>query len=305
MGQAALYSCLLHVFIILLAWVGLPSLKSPDKPLPQPIPIEILTVSEETQAPKPMPVAEKPKPAEKKPEPVKEPVKPTLPKPEPVVEPPVPTPPVETKPEEVKPDPLPEPIKEPLTEPDPTPVPSPKPTPVAPAPKPSLPKPKPPVPPKEKEKKKDPPPQETFESILKNLEKIEQKSQDDADKSKTATDAKSAQNVGKESDQLSISEMDKLRTHFKNCWSLPAGAQNAENLSVQIKISASPDGMVKEAQVVEKGRMASDPYFRIAAESALRAARDPQCAKLPLSLDKYEVWKVMILNFDPRFLLGG
>ena len=293
MGQSALYSFLFHAVVFLLLFFGMPWF--PQKPLEvvHVIPVEVMTVAQETMAPKPSltPVKEDPKPEEKKPEPPKpEPEKPTPP--------PAPEPEPEPEPEEVKPEPTPEPTPKPdLKEPAPAPQPKPKPSP------PQLKeKPKKKESPKEKapEKKKK---KETFDSILKNLEDFKE-SAEDSESPKSPDAPSPARQTGKTGDKLTISEMELLRTHFYKCWRMDSGAQRAENLSVRIRIQANPDGTIKDAQIVDKERL-SDPYYRTAAEAALRAAKDPRCAKLPLSLDKYSLWKQMTLNFDPAFLLGG
>ena len=43
----------------------------------------------------------------------------------------------------------------------------------------------------------------------------------------------------------------------------------------------------------------SDPFFRTASESALRAINHPECQKLKVPKKKYETWKALILEFDP------
>ena len=154
----------------------------------------------------------------------------------------------------------------------------------------------------EKEKKKK---DESFDSLLKNLEELKEKIDDDTEGPKDPKAKPKAQQAGKVGDKLTVSELDLLRSHFKKCWSLPAGAQDAENLSVQIELRSNPDGTIKDARIVDTGRFNSNSYFRIAAESALRAAKDPRCAKLPLPLDKYDLWKEMKLNFNPKDMLGG
>jgi hypothetical protein len=47
----------------------------------------------------------------------------------------------------------------------------------------------------------------------------------------------------------------------------------------------------------------SDPFYRAAAESALRAVLNPQCSPLKLPPDKYEQWKILELTFNPKDLL--
>jgi hypothetical protein len=307
MRRAAFYSFLLHFAIFLLLFFGLPWFPKDNPPLMRPIPIEVMTVTQETTAPKPAPKAireekepEKEKPA---PKPEKEtappPAEPTpLPQPPEIPEKTEPAPP-EPSPPVVEPDPTPMPTKKPEPKKkEPTPEPKSKPVPDKPKDKPKpveKPKDKKPV---EKKKKV-----ESFDSILKNLEEPKEEVEND---SLTDPDSSpSSKQVGQVGDKLSISEIDKLGAHFKKCWNIPAGAQGAEDLSVKIKLSITPDGIVKDAEVVDKSRFNTDPYYRSAAETALRAAKDPRCSKLPLSLEILKKYSTLTLNFDPRFLLGG
>jgi hypothetical protein len=47
----------------------------------------------------------------------------------------------------------------------------------------------------------------------------------------------------------------------------------------------------------------ANPTFGIAAESARRAVL--RCAPYSLPAEKYDAWREVIINFDPRELLGG
>lgn len=281
MGRPALYSFLLHFVVFLLLFFGIPWFPKEQPESMRVIPVEVMTIAEETMAPKPAvtPVKEEPKPEEKKPEPQPEPEKQTPPPPAPELEP--------------------------------------EPAPVAPpeSPKPEIAKPAPPKlkekeKPKKQEKPKDKKPEkkkkdESFDSILKNLEDLKQKVEDDSVASTDPDAPAPARQVGKVGDQLTVSELDLLGSHFKKCWSIPAGAQGAENLIIPIRLSFTSDGMVKDAEIIDKGRLNSDPYYRSAAEAALRAAKDPRCAKLPLSPEKIKKYSSITLNFDPRLLFGG
>ncbi|MAF94789.1 MAG: hypothetical protein CMM60_03420 [Rhodospirillaceae bacterium] len=99
---------------------------------------------------------------------------------------------------------------------------------------------------------------------------------------------------------LAISEIDLVRQQIRECWSLPAGAKEAENLSIEIRMAMNPDGTVRQARILDQGRLKSDPFFRAAAESALRAVLNPRCNPLKLPPEKYQQWQNMILIFDPR-----
>jgi outer membrane biosynthesis protein TonB len=100
--------------------------------------------------------------------------------------------------------------------------------------------------------------------------------------------------------ELTGTEIDILNKHMKRFWNIPSGHEKAYDIVVEIELSISANGNVEKAVVVDNGRLNTDPEFRIAAESALRAILDPECSPLPLSASRYEVWKHMIFVFDPH-----
>jgi hypothetical protein len=97
--------------------------------------------------------------------------------------------------------------------------------------------------------------------------------------------------------------MDALRNQLAGCWSVPAGAKYAENLVVEVRIFVNPDRTVREAQILDRSRYNRDTAFRAAAESAVRAVYHPMCNPLRLPPDKYEQWKTIVVQFDPRKML--
>lgn len=104
-------------------------------------------------------------------------------------------------------------------------------------------------------------------------------------------------------DRLMISEEDSLRRQISLCWNMPVGAREAENLVVEVVIEVNPDRTVREIHIVDEMRMNTDRYFRAAAEAAIRALRNPKCSPLALNPDKYDQWKTIRFNFDPRDML--
>ena len=105
------------------------------------------------------------------------------------------------------------------------------------------------------------------------------------------------------SEPLSLSEIDAFRAQMKSCWSVPVGAANADDLAVRVELGLNPDGsLVYGPFVVDKSRI-SDPYFRAAAESVLRAIR--RCQPFTMPADKYRSWQRLELNFDPKQMFGG
>lgn len=191
--------------------------------------------------------------------------------------------------------------------------------PPAPAPK-TVSQPSPPMPkiekveavalPKPAEKPKPPeqvkPKDDSFSKLLKDVTK--QKPQEQAKPTETKAEAKEQAQEAKSmapslSTRLTISEEDLLRRQISQCWNMPIGAKNAQNLVVEIIIDVNADKTVQHAEIVDQTRLATDSYFRAAAESALRALRNPKCTPLELPDGKYNEWKRIDFTFDPRDML--
>ena len=102
---------------------------------------------------------------------------------------------------------------------------------------------------------------------------------------------------------LTLSEVDFLKTQIERCWIVQAGARYAEDLVVTIRVFLNPDGSLRrEPQIVDDERLAGDPFFRAAAESAIRAVLKCEPFKIPFT--KYHRWREIELTFDPREILG-
>lgn len=299
MGKGAILSGLLHGVVILLLLAGLPELFRRELEPPPVIPIEIVNIADITQAPD-----LKVKPKVDGPETKKE-EKPEPPKPIPVVEK-VPEPEPEPKPE-------PEPEKTPEPEPKPEPVPEPEAIPevtmddlLAPIEEEKKkeekaqekPKEKPKDKPKEKKKKAKP--KKDFMKLLNNIEKTETSSDGPAqqEQDENSTSDHAANNI---STVLSITELDLIRRQLAACWNVPAGARDAKDLKVHLRLEMDPDGTVRKAVVT--GSTGNESYKQAAEDSALRAVRNPKCSPLKLPLDRYESWKVVTLTFDPQHIL--
>ena len=147
-----------------------------------------------------------------------------------------------------------------------------------------------------------------FTSLLKNLkkEKIDQRKRIEkksiGDRLRKLSKNRSSGDF-REDQKVTMSEIDVLRQQIARCWNIAAGARQAEALSVEIEMRMNPDATVQTAQVVDGTRMNSDPFFRAAAESALRALSHPDCIPLKLPVGKYEAWKSFTFNFDPKNML--
>ncbi len=274
MRDGAILSGLLHGGVILLLLIGLPNFLRRELEPPPIIPIEIINISDLTQAPD---LKVKPKDDGPKEEPKDKP------------QPPKPTPVVEPEPE-VKPDPEPDVAPEPELTMDDLLAPV-----VEEKPKEEKPKEKSKEKPKEKKKKKKPKPKKDFMKLLNDVEKRDFSSEGPTqpEQDENSTTDRAANHVG----ELSITEMDLIRRQLGACWNVAAGAKDAKDMYVDVKVEMNPDATVRTAIVT--GTNGS----QAAADSALRAVRNPRCSPLKLPLDRYEAWKTITIRFDPQHIL--
>jgi hypothetical protein len=281
--RIALVSSLgLHVIVLVLALVGLPILKKTPH-IPEPISVELVTMADVAQADKPPVDAPKPDkldplPPEKPPEPKTPPKAAPNPTPEP---PKVDAP----KPE---PDKKPEVVQE--TPPEIDDAAPPKKIEVKP---PKKPEPKKPI-------KK--PEEQSINTLLKNLTKDKPQPKNDinniTDKLVKPAPVPVAATPGEIQALVNA-----LRQQFSPCWNVQAGAAEGATLAVEIRLQVNQDGSVRDAGIMDQSRYNSDDRFRAAADSALRAVRDPRCLPLRLPLEKFDMWRDMIINFDPKDML--
>jgi hypothetical protein len=101
---------------------------------------------------------------------------------------------------------------------------------------------------------------------------------------------------------LSMNELDVLRARLRDCWQPPAGVRDARDLVVTINIQFKKDGsLAADPKIVNRS---PHPAFQVAAETAVRAIH--KCAPFSfMPVAKYEVWKELELDFDPREMSGG
>jgi len=313
MKKALGASVAFHVAVVAGAYLTLPSLTRDIAPNETVIVVEMVDVSDVTNAPAPEPepvekAEPEPPPPAPEPEPQPQPV--AQPEPEPVAKPaPEPEPvPAEPEPEIAALPPEPEPEPEPEKKPEPEAKPEPEEKiarAIAEA--------------KPERKPKPPPPPDPLASVLKTLEDLKQQAPKTEEKSEETAEKKSDEpsfedqiaealkvSSTKKSDPdkpISISVLEAVAQQFRKCWIVPAGAKNAEELIIEIKVDMNPDATVGRASIVDIDRALTDQAFRAAAESALRATKNPRCQPLPLPLDQYQQWRTMTLNFDPRDML--
>lgn len=278
MRKPLIFSVASHVAIMLFTFVAFPSPEELPAMETRALPVELVTIDEVTNLKRQQKV-EKPKPVEEPAPP--RPQEPAPPRPEPKPTP-APTPP---PPPEEKVEPLPEKKVEKKEE-----------------------KPKPAE--KKEDKKPTPPRKEpekkTFDpnQIAALLDKTPDRAPPPQPQQSADTEF-DAPRTDDASAPLTMSEIDAFRAQMRRCWTVPAGSPNAEQLVVRIKVYLNADGSLSGApELQDRAQMLTGgPYYRAAAESALRAIR--LCAPYKMPADKYSRWRELDLKFDPREMLGG
>ena len=310
MKQALYKSIALHVIVLILFLVDVPAFWRHDLVVDQvPIIVDLndVKISEMTNLPPKAVVGEEEKEASKiqrkiednytkepEPEPqeeIKE-EKPTKEEPQPVDE----------KPQEVKQDYLvaPQPQK-PQKQVKKAPAPMPQPKKPQPKKKPEVKKP-------QKPDKGTPQLANPLKSLLASVDALE-KDIGEKDQQAVIKEGTKVNNMGVEGgvggsyfSELSITEADMIAGRLRQCWNLDPGAMGIENMIVEIRAYLNQDGTVRKADILDMSRYNSDAHFRSVAESARRAVHICEPVYKIFAekyADKYDMWKTMLLRFNP------
>ncbi len=273
LSLATLIATSAHLLVLIVFQYGLPGIYAPPPVAEVIIPVDVVNIDDITNLPPP--TAD---------EPVEEPVPPPPPPPAPpqmAVAPPEAVPPPPEP--EATPDPKPKPPKA-EAKPPPTKVASARP----------LAKPK-------------PPDRRDFTTVLKSLESQQPrpKTPEKAEKQPKPAPPTPRSEM---SELATVTQLDALRTIIRRqiepCWNPPVGATDAEDLVVRIQVWVDPDGTVRQAKILDAGRMSVDRFYEAAADSARRAILNPRCNPLKLPPDRYELWRELVLTFNPKEMIG-
>ncbi len=134
---------------------------------------------------------------------------------------------------------------------------------------------------------------------------IDKSMEDFGETNKKKNKISQSQDSSIDNSKLTLSEEDALKAQIFGCWSVPLGLPYNENLLVRIKLKLKPDGTLIKTEILDHARMnmPGQGFFKVLAESALRAVQLCQPLRVPTS--GYERWKDLQLNFDAREMLGG
>ena len=107
-------------------------------------------------------------------------------------------------------------------------------------------------------------------------------------------------------DAFTMDLNDALLAQMRECWNVPVGAPNPEQLIVQVRVFLAQDGSLAQPPLLEAASRAAEsgnPYMRTAAEAALRAVNI--CAPYKrLPPNKYDAWREIVMTFDPTKMIG-
>ncbi|MEA2941763.1 MAG: hypothetical protein QOD09_2292 [Bradyrhizobium sp.] len=102
--------------------------------------------------------------------------------------------------------------------------------------------------------------------------------------------------------KVSTDDVAKFRERLKTCSMLPASMAPTDKVTIRLRASFLPDGMLASAPLlIEASASTKGPLLMQAAIDALAACQP--YAVLPA--DKYSEWKVLDLSFTPRDFRGG
>jgi type IV secretory pathway VirB10-like protein len=107
-------------------------------------------------------------------------------------------------------------------------------------------------------------------------------------------------------DAFTMDLKDALLAQMRECWNVPVGAPNPEQLIVQVRVFLAQDGSLAQPPLLEpasRSAAAGSPYMRTAAEAALRAVSVCEPYKR-LPLNKYDEWREIVMTFDPSKMIG-
>jgi outer membrane biosynthesis protein TonB len=267
---ATILSGVLHALAVAAAVVVWPFVAPPIELPPDIVPVDLLTVADTTNV---APEQEAPEPPE--PQQLAMPV-------------------IETPPPEFAPPPEEEAV--PLEEPKEK----------APEPEPEKPKPQEPrfalATPRVKPKPEPKKPEFDLSQIDKAIARAEKQPPKSEETATPAAAKRTLKGAGAQS-AMTMSEIDALRGQMSKCWNvLAVGAPDPSALVLRVRVFLNQDGTVaSKPELIDQGRL-GDPYFRAAADAAIRAV--VICGPYELPVEKYDSWKEIEITFDPRQMAG-
>ncbi len=154
------------------------------------------------------------------------------------------------------------------------------------------------VKPKEKPKKK----KEKFDvaKLEAFLNKVDESQAPEQGSETNAQPAVGEANLQGTDDQLSATIIEALVQRIRQCWTVPPGAREAE-IVVKVQFGLNTDGSVIGVPAILNYN--ADPLFDATARSAVAAVMECGAYSF-LPQEKYDLWKDLIINFNPNMMFG-
>jgi outer membrane biosynthesis protein TonB len=149
--------------------------------------------------------------------------------------------------------------------------------------------------PEKKQPKLDP------DQIAAFLNKVDESKAPEQPSDQTAKPVAGIANLKGTDSELSATIIQALVQRVRECWNVPAGAREA-NVIVKVHFGLNIDGSV--IGVPEVLNPSADPLFDATARSAVAAVIDCQAYDF-LPQAKYDLWKDLIINFNPNMMFDS
>jgi hypothetical protein len=152
--------------------------------------------------------------------------------------------------------------------------------------------------PKKPEKKK---PKFNPDEIAAFLNKIDETQAPERPSDPVSEPVQGEANLQGTDDRLSATIIEALVQKIRECWTVPPGAREA-NIIAKVHFGLNTDGTV--IGVPEIMNPSADPLFDATARSAVAAVMECQAYSF-LPRDKYDLWKDLIINFNPNMMFDS
>lgn len=140
--------------------------------------------------------------------------------------------------------------------------------------------------------------EEDFIKMLKNLD--HDKKGPSATTPITDKDSTSRYGAAAVGPHMSMSYMDRVRRVLEGAWRVPIRAKENGTLIIVVELEMNPDGSIAHVQVLHGEGTPNHPTYQIGVQNVLEALDSPRCNPLPLPKDRYTEWKKFKFRFMPK-----
>jgi outer membrane biosynthesis protein TonB len=164
---------------------------------------------------------------------------------------------------------------------------------------------------KKTEKKVDKKPPNNFDAnaLMKSLDDNADKITPKATKNKTSNQLQTSENNSKgqlfdPTQDLSLSEQDNIRRQIEDAWHYPAGAKDTDKMTVLLSITIEADGTISNIKHIGGNDADNAAVYLVVVDSTIRAAKKSS----PLSnldVERFKYWHVINMNFNVSEMMNA